>query len=460
MSAPRYTLRSFIELAERENRRGKDIGRLDPDVRRATRSLQKRRELFLTAISKYERDDPAREPIRKKYREVRQKLRHDRDEAVESALHQSLASFEEKLDKGIFSFVLRPGPVAGTKPTYCIDPALEILFPAKQAAAAIKSAASIDAPNRNSIVRALKEALNKGYGHALYKMDVQNFFESIPHSTLIDRLARPSTIDGVSAQLARQLLSEYEAITGNETGLPRGVGLSSQLAELYMSDFDLKVKMHLGVLFYARYVDDVVVVVENDQVLVAVQHVIAGELQKMGLKTKNEKTRVIKTDERGNYKNSDELEYLGYRFLRSQDKLVTGLTKNRKGRRMKRLDLALERWVSTDPSETNPNHGHDGVLVDRVRYLAGNTKLLNSKSNVAIGLFHSNSALDEGASELEELDAVLESFLEAYDSKMTDGVRKRLENISFVKMFASKPFLRLRQKRIEQIVRIWKEVGV
>jgi hypothetical protein len=460
VSVPRYTLRSFAELAERENSRGKDIGRLDPDVRRATRSLQKRRELFLKRISKYKRDDPAREPIRQEYREARQKLRQERDEALESALHQALTTFEKKLDKGTFSFALRPGPVVGTKQTYCIDPDLGIAFPAKQAAAAIKSAAFLDAANRNSIVRALKEALNKRYDHAIYKVDVKNFFESIPHSALTDRLARPSTLDGVSAQLARQLLSEYEAITGDAMGLPRGVGLSSQLAELYMSDFDSKVKMHPGVLFYARYVDDVVVVVENHQALEAIQEVVAKELKNMGLRINVEKTRVINADKKGDYGDSVEVEYLGYRFVRSENKLVTGLTNKRKGRRMNRLELALECWLSTEPSVTNPNHGHDGILVDRLRYLAGNTKLLNSKSNVAIGLFHSNSALDESASELEELDALLESFLNAHDSKMTDGVRKRLNNISFVKMFASRPFLRLRQKRIEQIVRIWKEEGV
>jgi hypothetical protein len=459
VSAPRYTLRSFVELAERENRRGKDIGWLDPDVRRATRSLQKRRELFLTTISKYKRDDPAREPILQEYRDARQKLRQDRDDAVESALHQALSTFETKLDEGTFSFALGPGPVAGTKQTYCIDPDLGITFPAKQAAEAIKSAAFLDAANRNSIVRALKEALKKGYGHAIYKVDVMNFFESIPHSTLLARMARPATLDGVSVQLARQLLSEFEAITGDAMGLPRGVGLSSQLAELYMSDFDLKVKMYPGVLFYARYVDDVVVVVEHKQALEAVQDVVASELKNMALKINGEKTREIKTDEKGNYEASDEVEYLGYRFVRSDNKLITGLTDKRKGRRMNRLDLALEHWINTEPNETKPNHGHDGILVDRLRYLAGNTKLLNSKSNVAIGLFHSNSALDESASELEELDALLESFLDAHGSKMTDGVRKRIKNISFVEMFASRPFLRLRQKRIEQIVRIWKEAA-
>ena len=419
--------------------------------------MQKRRELFLSTITQFERDDPAREPIREKYREARLKLRQDRDEAVESALLRALTSFEEKLDEGTFSFGLKPGPMAGTKQTYSIDTALETMYPAKQAAEAIKSAAHMDTPNRNSIVRALKEALNKRYHHAIYKLDVQEFFESIPHSRLVARLTRPSTLDGVSAQLARQLLSEYEAITGNENGLPRGVGLSSQLAELYMSDFDLKVKMHPGVLFYARYVDDVVVVVENEQTLVAVTGVMAGELKTMGLDTNVQKTRHVVTNKEGNYQVTEDVEYLGYRFVRSDKKLVTGLTNKRKDRRVKRLQLAIENWIGTNPNGTDPNHGHDGILVDRLRYLAGNTKLLNSKSNVAIGLFHSNSALDENASELKELDDLLKSFLEAHDSNMTDRVRTRLENISFVDMFASKPFLRLRQKRIEQIVRIWKE---
>src|SRR5690606_17200506 len=106
-----------------------------------------------------------------------------------------------------------------------------------------------------------------------------------------------------------------------------------------------------------------------------------------------------------------------------------------------------------------PNHGHNGLLLDRVRYLAGNTKLLNSKSNVAIGLYFSNSALDPDALELTELDASLNAFCERHASKMPTELRERLEAISFVDMFASRQCLRFRQKRIEQIVRIWKGAG-
>lgn len=460
MSAPPYTLRSFLAVAERENRRGRDISRLDPHVGQATRALQERREAFRQEIARYERDDPARASIRKEYWKARQELRQRRSEAVESAVHRALLSFEQKLERGTFTFSLKPGPIVAAKQTYFVRPTLDILFPAKQAAEAIKRAASLDAPSRNSIVRALKSTLEKSYTHAIYKMDIQNFFESIPHATLIDRINQHSNLDGVSAQLARQLLTEYQAITDENAGVPRGVGLSSQLAELYMNGLDLIVKTHPGVLFYARYVDDVVVVVENDQALEVVQHVITDELQNMGLEINRTKTHGLKTNELGDYYDANGVEYLGYRFVRDEGRLTTGLTNKRKGRRQKRLNLALEEWLRKNPIATHPNHGNDGMLVDRVRYLAGNTRLLNSKSSVAIGLFHSNSALDPDAPELAELDNILQTFLQENDFRMADKVKSRLESISFVKMFTSRPFLRFRQRRLEQITRIWQEAGI
>ncbi|KQY74356.1 hypothetical protein ASD13_12870 [Microbacterium sp. Root1433D1] len=98
------------------------------------------------------------------------------------------------------------------------------------------------------------------------------------------------------------------------------------------------------------------------------------------------------------------------------------------------------------------------MLLDRIRYLAGNTKLLNSKSNVAIGLYFSNSALDENAGELRELDVMIQEFCLLHGSKMPDKLRSRIESISFVDMFHSRSFLRFNQKRVERIVSIWGQV--
>lgn len=453
-----YTLRSFIELAENENRRGKDISRLDPDVGRATRALRERRERFLTEIKRLERDDPTRDEVRKTYREDRLELRRERDQAVEAAMHDALSTFEEQLSNDEFTFGLTEGPKVGPKqtPTYRTDAALDIAYPAKQAADAVKRAARIDASSRNSIIRALQETLDKKYLHAIYKVDVQEFFESVPHRTLLERLATYPELDSVTSQLIRCLLHEYESIKGSDIGLPRGVGLSSHLAELYLSGFDSKLKTHPGVLFYARYVDDIVMVLDSGTHLAEVKDLVVSELSSLQLTLNRDKTFELITNDAGDYPLGTQIEYLGYRFSRADGRLTTGLTAKRKGRRSARLQQALNAWLGTSPDATDPNDGHNGLLVDRVRYLAGNTKLLNSKSNVAIGLYFSNSALAPGAAELIELDDILRAFLHDHASKMPEKMRKRVSRISFVEMFESKTFLRFRQKRIERIVSIWK----
>ncbi|MBX3311080.1 MAG: RNA-directed DNA polymerase [Cryobacterium sp.] len=459
MKAIPYTLRSFIELAENENRRGKDISRLDPDVRRATRVLRERRERFLTEIKRLERNDPMRDDVRKTYREDRLELRRKRDQAVEAAMHDALSTFEEQLSNGDFTFGLTEGPKVGPKqtPTYRTDAALNIAYPAKQAADVVKRAARIDASSRNSIIRALQENFEKKYLHAIYKVDVRDFFESIPHSILLELLAAYPELDSVTTQLIRRLLLEYESIKGSAIGLPRGVGLSSHLAELYIRDFDSKLKTHPGVLFYARYVDDIVMVLESESHLGEVREVVSSELNSLQLKLNHDKTFELITDDAGDYPPGQEIEYLGYRFFRADGHLTTGLTVKRKARRSVRLEQALNAWLATSPSAVDPNDGHNGLLVDRVRYLAGNTKLLNSKSNVAIGLYFSNSALSPDAAEFAELDGILQSFIENHASKMPDKMRERMTQISFAEMFANQTFLRFRQKRIEQIMGIWKE---
>lgn len=455
MSAVPYTLQSFTELAERENRRGKDISRLDPAVRRATQAMRSARGRFLASVASHGAEDPARAVLRAEYRAVRQELRKSRDESVEFALRAALTLFEEKLTGRQFTFGLAPGPLVGGKATYQIGSALEVVYPAKQASESLRSAAHFDTSSRNSVVRALKSALDKSYEHAVMKLDIEAFFESVPHSLLLDRLARCSNLDSVSIDLTKQLLSEFEAATGAKTGLPRGVGMSSHLAELYMSDFDSTVKTHPGVLFYARYVDDVVIVTESERALSRVKESVLAALSDLGLKPSTTKTHDLVADANGNYPAGRTVEYLGYKFARIDGKLSTGLTDKRKARRVHRLEHTLQSWLDTAPNAVWPNHAHNGLLLDRLRYLAGNTKLLNSKSNVAIGLFFSNSALDQSAQELADLDAIIEAFRVQHASKMPERMRSRLAAISFVEMFKSRPFLRFSQKRVEQIVGLW-----
>lgn len=457
MTAFPYTLQSFVELAQRENRRGRDISRLDSDVGRVTRQLRAARKRYRDQASRLDRHDPARAELRAEYRGRRSELRLARDRAVEAVLETATHSFEKKLVGSTFTFGLHPGPLVGTKPTFQISRDLDVTYPAKQASASLRAAAALESPSRNGTVRALKAALSKPYQHSIIKLDVREFFESIPHALLLSRLDRYASLDSVTIVLTRQLLSDFKRATGHDRGVPRGVGMSSNLAELYLAEFDIMVKTHPGVLFYARYVDDVIVVTEDDSARIAVQSSMTESLQNMGLAVNDEKTHFVSTDSDGNYPSGSSLDYLGYSFVRINGELVTGLTDKRKARRIERLKDSFEAWLATTPTRDRPNHGHNGLLLDRVRFLAGNTKLLNSKSNVAVGLYFSNSALDTGSAELNELDITLRRLTMAHSSKMTIKMHNRMTSVSFSRMFEQKSFLRFDQKQVERIVSLWEK---
>lgn len=447
-----YTLESFAATAQREDQQGRTIGRRDADVRAANRALSNRRKKYTTDLAALAADDPSRSNIRGVYRSERDDLRKRRDHAVRVFLDRTLADFETRFtsDEPFYELVL--GPTMAGKPTYQMTDEPSVRFAARDAARCVRELADAEVPSRNSVVRALKTALGKSYLHAIVKLDISSFFESIPHREL---LRRASALDSITTELLQRLLNEYSDIAGVSEGLPRGVGLSSQLAELYLADLDLFLMGQPGVLFYARYVDDVVLVLDSDHSRQALTHTVEQQLALLKLQLNDAKVSNFVTDNKGNYPPGQSVEYLGYSFTRTSGRLVTGLTSKRRARRADRLELSFEAWLGKLPNPIWPNHGANGLLIDRVRFLAGNTRLVNSKSNVAIGLYFSNSALDPDSQELKDLDSQLGDLMLKYGAKMTAQMRERMEEISFTLWFEKKTFIRFKAARVKQIVKVW-----
>lgn len=457
MQAP-YTLSRFTMLAERESKRGKDLTRLVPEVASTVAALKSRRERYLRDVRALEVDDPSRLDLLEVYRTDRYELRQARDSALQEALQDALDHFETALTNGEFKWRLSHGKIVhGDRQTYAVSENLAVQFPMKQAAAVIRNATQVSAAGRNSIVRALQHSLDRRHKHAIYRLDIKSFYDSIPHARLLSRLRLISEFDTVTETLVRQLLKEYSYIKGSEVGVPQGVALSAQLAEFYLAAFDQVIRVQPGVLFYARYVDDIIIVLEGENSLRNLQQEITKQLESLGLEPRDDKTCEIITCSKGMYPNGESVEYLGYKFSKRSGRLKTNLTDKRSDRRLARMRQCFALWLSSSPDASEPNTGHDGLLVDRVRYLAGNTRLLNSKDNVAIGLYFSNSALDPDAEELEDLDHELAAFIDKNRQKMDSVLLTKLESISFRKMFKTRPFYRFNQRRVRLISQAWQE---
>src|SRR5690606_38479209 len=69
-----------------------------------------------------------------------------------------------------------------------------------------------------------------------------------------------------SKTLIKSLFYSYNELTDQlklpvekRKGIPRGAGISANLAELYMREVDNKIKRLSNVTYYGRYVDDIII---------------------------------------------------------------------------------------------------------------------------------------------------------------------------------------------------------
>lgn len=205
-----------------------------------------------------------------------------------------------------------------------------------------------------------------------------------------------------------------------------------------------------------------IVVLDSHASLIAAEEAITELLGELGLERNSAKDRRLLTENDGSHPPLDisgkALDYLGYRFEFSSKKLQTTLTENRVQLRMRRLSRAFEAWAKADPDPASPNFARDGLLLKRLRFLAGNARLDHSKSNVVVGIYFSNSALPTDALQLEEFDAAKNALVQRYRTRMRPDFAEQLEEISFVEGFKNRTFIRFKDGEMERVFSCWKDL--
>ncbi len=125
----------------------------------------------------------------------------------------------------------------------------------------------------------------RGLGRPLYilKRDIADFFDSIDHAILLEKLARLVGPDDylyrLLCQRVRFAYLEMDDVRRAEQGVPFGTAIACFLANLYLAELDQRIEAVPG-LVYARYADDVLVLGRQEESLHAArdvfQHVLAG----------------------------------------------------------------------------------------------------------------------------------------------------------------------------------------
>ncbi|MCW5558250.1 MAG: group II intron reverse transcriptase domain-containing protein [Verrucomicrobiae bacterium] len=116
------------------------------------------------------------------------------------------------------------------------------------------------------------------------KMDVEKFYDSIPHEMLLAMLRRRFR-ERRLIFLFERLISSYE--TGAGLGLPMGALTSQLFGNFYLDPVDHLIvdrKLPRG---YVRYLDDLFVWHHDRRVLLEIRDRVAGFFERLGLKIKN-----------------------------------------------------------------------------------------------------------------------------------------------------------------------------
>ena len=126
------------------------------------------------------------------------------------------------------------------KPVYKVPNNAHTYFAIKQLQQNIKNLYKVKQDNRNNIISQLKSVLTNHFPKYVIRTDIKDFYESISRKKILQKIDQDSLLTLSSRKIIHMILEQYENISRNHNGIPRGIGISAYLAELYMRDFDRK----------------------------------------------------------------------------------------------------------------------------------------------------------------------------------------------------------------------------
>lgn len=268
---------------------------------------------------------------------------------------------------------------------------------------------NVEMVNRHSVMTNLKLLLNTKTPLYIIRTDIRGFFESIPQERLLRLIDRNSLLGTKSKGMVKKVLKEYEKIKDKGRvpagrGVPRGIAISSPLSEIYMDRLDKVIRDRREVVFYARYVDDIFIILSSLGDAMNLKDYYQGLVEffsRYGLTLQPDGSAKCKLTDKfskdsGGTLNED-FTYLGYHLFLEKDKkkkelrTIFGLSDHRKQTLKERIDHCFDHFadlVKVKPIQAR----HD--LMDGLNIISGNTRLSKAKSGVKIGFFYNNDLLD------------------------------------------------------------------
>lgn len=398
------------------------------------------------------------------------------NESKKDALLKYLEEISEKCNEKSFNFKLNDFEKDG-KVIYTVKKDAPSFFAMKQLQYNIAKTFKVKQSSRYDIVKQLRILLEDGFPKFVIRIDVKGFYESIPQDVLLKKINENQLLNFYSKRLLKALVYSYENHKDltkfkKEFGVPRGVGVSAYLSELYMRDVDSEIKSLPYLVYYARYVDDIILffIPPSAEKLPDYDYYnkIDAIVKNHGLSLKDGsdggQNKTLKIDLFQPNINT-KFDFLGYKFVIEQSKLKElSLSDNKLQKYDDRLKLVIEDYNKN--SKFNEKAARK-LLISRFKFLTGNFHLLNTRKRIKSGIYYSNVLIKDNCKDNEEFKR-LNNLIKKYLAKLKphtglkvdiSKLKKRiLDRYSFQEGFKNRErrFHSFKNKPFKKIVSIWK----
>jgi hypothetical protein len=310
--------------------------------------------------------------------------------------------------------------------------------------------------NRQSIIYQMKILMEEDSPKWIIRTDIKEFYESINRELLVQKFSDDCMLSYYSMELLRVLFNDTPI--KNESGLPRGLSISSTMSEIYLRRFDKQVKRHEGVYYYARFVDDIIIFCSSEKNAKILFDSIPCWLSEDGLTLNKDKTDLL-DDKKLSEGNS--LEYLGYKFyynvINKKQKLVASIADKKLKKIKHRLVLSFANYAKNSDNK---------LLEERIRFLTCNycIKKSGDKKNLKAGIYYNYMFITD-KSVLDKLYIFYWRLLNSHrgafgkklDATIDSDFRKKLTKYSFRHGFEKRICYSFDAKKLSLIKKCWNE---
>lgn len=240
----------------------------------------------------------------------------------------------------------------------------------------IKRVFSVKQNNRHDIIKKVNTVLSEPVNYYIYRLDIKGFYESIDKNIILQRINNNTIVSHNTKKFINSLFRHNAFLENN--GLPRGMGLSATLSEIFMEDFDAELARLPEIFYASRYVDDIIIF---SFCKIPDYKKYFSNVLPQGLHLNERKCSEYAIEETSTKKS--EIEFLGYSFiiqhkLKDQSRQVVIRISEEKIKKIKRrIALAVKDFSNNHDAE---------LLKKRIKYLTGNI-LVNSNSNKTDALY-------------------------------------------------------------------------